>query len=223
MSTVALVGTTLAQSTSDAETYLDLTFSTPGTRDCGRGTTGEGNAVTFHVTHAPIAQTCINLNTTFSQGGNNTDGYTTGGYNCVGNTTCGLNYTLTGASGYVGNANYSQISYAQQNHSAADGGSNKAGKLFFQTYDGPGCVQAMHDDGRLRPWIRWNCNKPQGQCSTLPYGVVSFAIGPTKQMDQEGTCLVAAQYASGGVVAARTASSFAALVVAIFCGLVLGT
>lgn len=225
LSALSLLGVTWAQSSvsNHNKSYLDITFSAAGARNCGRGTPGDGHAVTLHITSPPIAQTCIDLNTTFSQGGNITDGYTTGSYSCVGHTACGVNYTLTGANNYSSNVNYSQIFYTQQNSSAPNGGVNRPGKLFFQTYDGPGCLQAMHADGELRPWVEWNCNKPGGQCSNIEYGIKSFAIGPTKQRDQDGRCLVAAEYAASGARGGKASSSYAALVLAIFCGLVLGT
>lgn len=46
---------------------------------------------------------------------------------------------------------------------------------FFQvqTYGAENCMQGGPDDGRsLYPWVRWSCQS-EGDCTTLPYNIVS--------------------------------------------------
>ncbi|KAF2167985.1 hypothetical protein M409DRAFT_53920 [Zasmidium cellare ATCC 36951] len=221
LSSLLLLSSTSAQSTSnDTYTYLDVTFSDPGARDCGQGTTGEGNAVTLSVTSPGALFTCFNVNETFSQP-NIT--YNTRGYSCLSDEPCGLNYTITGAEHFNAAVNYSQIWYRQNSFPVVqdddDDDANpedRVGRLRFQTYNGLDCLQVggEDDDGEVEAWYAWNCNNANGTCGTVPYDVKSFAIVPVEEDDQgDDDCYVAAEYANAGA-RSRVGGSLVALLVA---------
>lgn len=205
LSTLLLLGTTNAQSTSNNTryTYLDVTFSDPGARDCGQGTTGEGNAVTFSVTSPGqgSVSTCFNLNETFTQ---TNITYSTAGYSCLNGVSCGVNYTLAGAQHFNNDANYSQIFYRQNSFPVSsnddpDNADDRVGRLRFQTYSHHDCIQGdQNNDNETDPWYRWDCNNVNGTCGTVPYSVRSFRLLHVEQDDQaDSGCVVDAVYGAG--------------------------
>ncbi|KAK4495783.1 hypothetical protein PRZ48_013051 [Zasmidium cellare] len=220
LSSLLLLGSASAQSTSnETYTYLDVTFSSPGARDCGQGTTGEGNAVTLSVLSPGSLYTCFNVDETFSRP-NVT--YNTRGYSCLNDEPCGFNYTIIGAEHFNDAANYSQIWYRQNSFPVVDSDDDEnaediVGRLRFQTYNGLDCLQLGGEGanvGKVEPWFAWNCNSINGTCGTVPYDVKSFAIVPIEQEDQgDDDCVVTAEYANAGA-SSRVGGSLMALLVA---------
>jgi hypothetical protein len=162
MAAAALLAQTLAQKTN----LLNVTLSTTGARDCGQGTTGEGNAVTFALHVAPQYSVCINLNETFS---NPNTTHVAG----VGCRNCGATYSIFGAQHFNAKIDYRQIWYRQPG--PEDG---KQARVGITALPVENCREGAvaPDKKSIYPWYRWSCASEDGECDTLSYGIKSFRI-----------------------------------------------
>lgn len=215
-STLLLLAQTYAQipnNTLASSSNMEITFSAPSTSNCGYNYDGAGNAVTFSLTSPPTLYQCFDMNRTFTDP------------NVTSTANGEVQYTLTGSEHFNNAVNYSQIFYKQRVPTASEEDNSEAiGLLYLQTYNGADCLQVgppgpMQNE-TLEPWIRWSCASSEGECSTLPYSVVSFAVVPVPENENDGQCVIAAVYGTSG--AGRAVRNMAAVgIVAVCAALVL--
>ncbi|EME41318.1 hypothetical protein DOTSEDRAFT_26501 [Dothistroma septosporum NZE10] len=147
---------------------MNTTLSSPETSSCG-STSGRH----FSLLNTPTTSHCFNLNNTFSN---------------PNVTIPGFQYDLLNTASFNYSTNHSQISYSQPSTA-----SQQPSNLTLKTYNGLDCIRIAESYGLIEPWTEWTCaTSSGGECSTLPYSVRSFVIGPSSEKGRKGKCVVAA-------------------------------
>lgn len=210
--------------------YMDITFYDDNTYNCGQGSLSSTDAVTISILSIPTGYTCLGLDEVFlnrngtdgiipdPSGNNNNNTFQVAGNICpAGQDACGMKISRSGFNNYNSSANYSQIFYVQPSTSgSSDSDSRNPGPLVLQTYNGENCRQTgLTDECRnhpnpnctLGPWYQWTCTEDEGSCGKVNYNVKSIALQPREEesgrSEQDGKCVVRAEYAGVGAVKAN--------------------
>jgi len=131
--------------------------------------------------------------------GNATSGFVNQTSNLVPNGAsqeAGIRWQIENDSSFSPATNYSRILYRQ----FADGSSGGSqAQLEVTVYGLDGCVDSGQSTSEADdPWYGFSCfSGAEGDCTTLPYGIASFNIGPASASGDKGKCWVSAKEGSG--------------------------
>lgn len=185
----------------------------------------DNTTLSISIRTIPLSHTCFNLGNTFSDPDSN---YTVQGEKCEKGQQCGVNYTITahgfstnlnysrvfytqvrnplaGLVGLMGqnydndddNDNNDDDRRGNNSSSSSSNASSRnvavGGRLEFETFNGPNCHDKNDEVSR-----KWNCLSEQGECTTLPFSVQSFAIAMTEpELVGHSNCTIAAESNDG--------------------------
>lgn len=203
----------------------------------------DNTTLSISIRTIPLSHTCFNLGNTFSDPDSN---YTVQGEKCEKGQQCGVNYTITAhgfstnlnysrvfytqvrnpLAGLVGlmGQNYDDDNDNNDNDddrrgnnssSSSNGSSSRnvavGGRLEFETFNGPNCHDKNDEVSR-----KWNCLSEQGECTTLPFSVQSFAIAMTEpELVGHSNCTIAAESNDGVAGWSRSGGMQTAVMVAL--------
>lgn len=114
------------------------------------------------------------------------------------NGTGGFHWSISNAQSFDANANYSRVLYRQHLANATQD-KYKVGHTASRQvtlYSGLDCSDIDEvTKNRTQPWFGFSCwSEDQGSCGTLPYSIVSFAVGGIpEQIADKDNCWVFAK------------------------------
>ncbi|SMR45040.1 unnamed protein product [Zymoseptoria tritici ST99CH_3D1] len=193
-------------------TVMNITFSDPSNRECGRSSASPNDSNTIIVRDAGAKPVCLELDYVFTHP-NTTYSHPTDGI-APSREFDLMRYTISNSAGWSPDRfNYSQIFYTQRwaDPNRPDDTSRVA-NIMFRAFNESRCPGYGKDVGAAG-WYSWNCASENGSCNVLPFGVKSIMIGHPdgKYSPGDKGCIAAVKLNAGHTTSAASCSMLAAV------------